>query len=147
MDERNAELAERQDFNVAIDPEILDVIQSSTAISTQKGNSAMLLKIGSKRRRTKAEMDEFRAQQANQFEAMAAKDEQIAALQEQPCAGLWEICGGMCPEWLCLAMLVMGGMRAEQLYQVAQMTGGICAEQPDRVMRAAGGGTAFTRPR
>ena len=83
VDERNQELAERQDFNVAIDPEILSVIKASTAISTQKGNSAMLLKVGSKRRRTKAEMDEFRAQQENQFEAMAAKDEQISALEEE----------------------------------------------------------------
>ena len=83
VDERNTQLAERQDFNVAIDPEILDVIQNSTAVSTQKGNSAMLLKVGSKRRRTRAEMDEYRAQQENQFEAMAAKDEQIEDLQRE----------------------------------------------------------------
>ena len=83
VDERNTQLAERQDFNVAIDPEILDVIQNSTAISTSKGSAAMLCKIGSKRRRTRAEMDEFHAQQANQFEAMQAKDEEIQNLQRE----------------------------------------------------------------
>ena len=83
VDERNTQLAERQDFNVAIDPEILDVIQNSTAISTSKGSAAMLCKIGSKRRRTRAEMDEFHAQQASQFEAMQAKDEEIQNLQRE----------------------------------------------------------------
>ena len=43
----------------------------------------MLCKIGSKRRRTRAEMDEFHAQQASQFEAMQAKDEEIQNLQRE----------------------------------------------------------------
>ena len=47
-----------QDLCIAIAPEILEVIKNSTAISTQAGNSAHLLKIGSKRRRTKAEIEE-----------------------------------------------------------------------------------------
>ena len=59
-DERNETLAEKQDLNIAIDPEILEVIKNSTAISTQAGNSAHLLKIGSKRRRTKAEIEEYK---------------------------------------------------------------------------------------
>jgi len=62
-EERNESLAERQDLNIAIDPEILEVIKSSTSISTQAGNSAHLLKIGSKRRRNKAELEEFRVLQ------------------------------------------------------------------------------------
>ena len=45
---------------IAIAPEILEVIKNSAAISTQAGNSAHLLKIGSKRRRTKAEIEEFK---------------------------------------------------------------------------------------
>ena len=62
MNARNVQLADRQDLNVEIDPKILEVIKASTAISTQSWNSAHLLKIGSKRRRTRAEVDEFRAQ-------------------------------------------------------------------------------------
>ena len=67
MNERNESLAVRQDLNVEVDPEFLEVIRNSTAISTQKGNSAMLCKVGSKRRRTKAEIDEFKSLQENQF--------------------------------------------------------------------------------
>ena len=60
VDQRNEQLTERNDLNVAVDPEILDVIRASTAVSTQKGSAAHLLKIGSKRRRTRAEIDAFR---------------------------------------------------------------------------------------
>ena len=34
IEERNESLADRQDLNVAIDPEILEVIRASTAVST-----------------------------------------------------------------------------------------------------------------
>ena len=88
--ERNTELAERRDLNIAIDPEMLAVIQASSAVSTTKGNSAHLLKVGSKRRRTRAEMEEFRAIRDNPLEALAAKDDalaekeaRIAALEEE----------------------------------------------------------------
>ena len=67
VNERNESLAERRDLNVEIDAEFLDVIRASSAVSTTKGNSAMLCKVGSKRRRTKAEMDEFKSLQENQF--------------------------------------------------------------------------------
>ena len=69
-EERNESLAVRQDLNIAIDPEILEIIKNSTAISTQAGNSAHLLKIGSKRRRTKAEIDEYRQMQEERMTAM-----------------------------------------------------------------------------
>lgn len=46
-------------MNIMVDPEILEIIKSSTAVATQKGSSANLLKIGSKRRRTRAELDEL----------------------------------------------------------------------------------------
>ena len=61
IEQRNTKLADRNDLNVDVDPEILAVIQNSTAVSTQKGTSAHLLKIGSKRRRSRAEIAEFRA--------------------------------------------------------------------------------------
>lgn len=33
-------MADRHDLNVAIDPDILGIIQASTAVSLQKGNAA-----------------------------------------------------------------------------------------------------------
>ena len=83
MNERNESLADRRDLNVEIDNEFLDIIRASSAVSTQMGNSAMLCKIGSKRRRTKAEMDEHKSLQENQFQANLAKDEKIEALERQ----------------------------------------------------------------
>ena len=65
IEERNSGLANRHDMNVEIDPEIMQVIQNSTAVSTQKGNAAYLLKIGSKRRRTRAELEELKEQEEN----------------------------------------------------------------------------------
>lgn len=59
LDERNVELASRQDLNIAIDPEIFEILRNSTAISTQKGSAVGLLRVGSKRRRTRAELDEL----------------------------------------------------------------------------------------
>lgn len=82
-EERNESLAERQDLNIAIDPEILQIIKSSTAISTQTGSAAHLLKIGSKRRRTKAEIDEYRQIQDERMTAMIEKDDKIQALEEE----------------------------------------------------------------
>ena len=76
--ERHERLAERCDLNVAVDPEMLAVIQASSAVSTTKGSSAHLLKVGSKRRRTRAEMEEFRAIRDNPLEALAAKDDALA---------------------------------------------------------------------
>ena len=63
IEQRNRDLAVRHDLDVAVDPEIMAVIQNSTAVSTMTGNAAHLLKVGSKRRRTKAEMEEHREMQ------------------------------------------------------------------------------------
>ena len=81
IETRNESLADRQDLNVEVDPEILEVIRGSTAIATSTGNSAHLLKVGSKRRRTKAEMEEFRDLQENQLQSLMKKDELIEELQ------------------------------------------------------------------
>ena len=61
VDFRNESLTDRNDMNIAIDPEILSVIRASTAVATQTGSSAHLLKVGSKRRRTKQEIEEHNA--------------------------------------------------------------------------------------
>ena len=70
-------------MNVAVDPEILAIIQASTHISISKGNSAHLLKVGSKRRRTRAEMEEWKAIREAPLEAVAAKDAELAEKQEE----------------------------------------------------------------
>ena len=59
--DRNEKLADKNDLNVAIDPKILDIIKSSSQVSTQHGSSVHLLKVGAKRRRTRAEIEEFRS--------------------------------------------------------------------------------------
>ena len=56
IESRNEDLAARQDLNVAVDPDILEVIRASSAISTSKGSAAHLCRIGTKRRRTAAEI-------------------------------------------------------------------------------------------
>jgi len=76
-------MAEKHDMNIQIDPAILEVIKNSTAISTQKGSSVGLLKIGSKRRRTRAELEELKEhEQAKQEEEEAARAE-LAMLRQQ----------------------------------------------------------------
>ena len=83
IEQRNMKLADCNNLNVDVDPEILAVIQNSTAVSTQKGTSAHLLKIGSKRRRTQAEIAEFRALRDQPLEALAAKDAALAEKAEE----------------------------------------------------------------
>ena len=70
-------------MKVEVDPEILEIIKNSTAVSTMKGNGAHLVKAGSKRRRTRAEMIEFKAMRENPIEALAAKDTVIAEREQQ----------------------------------------------------------------
>ena len=83
VDYRHEKLAMRHDMAVKVDPEILAVIQASTHVSTTKGNSAHLLKIGTKRRRSKAEMIEFRKMRDEPLEVIAAKDSELAEKQEE----------------------------------------------------------------
>ena len=58
IQQRNDELAVKQDLLIDLDPEIAKAFESSVNISTSNGISAHLLKAGSKRRRTQAEMRE-----------------------------------------------------------------------------------------
>ena len=81
IEHRNEKLTDRNDLNVEVDPEILDVIRRSTNIATQVGCSAHLLKVGSKRRRTKAEIEEFRALQADQMKVITDRDARIEELE------------------------------------------------------------------
>ena len=83
VDSRNESLTNRHDLNIAIDPEILSVIRASSAVATQTGSSAHLLKVGSKRRRTKQEIEEHNALQERQLQAILEKDERIEQLELQ----------------------------------------------------------------
>ena len=71
---RNDSLALRHDMNVEIDPEIMDIIMGSTAMSTQKGSSAHLLKVGSKRRRTRAEIEEIKLNEMDRMAHQASQE-------------------------------------------------------------------------
>ena len=58
-------MADRRDLNVEVDPEIMEVIKNSTAVSTKHGVSYAMMKIGSKRRRTRAELEELKYEEQN----------------------------------------------------------------------------------
>ena len=68
-------------MNIEVDPEILEVIKNSSAISTQKGNSAGLLKIGTKRRRTRAELEELKMEELNRLAAAEERENRITELE------------------------------------------------------------------
>jgi len=76
-------MAEKHDMNIQIDPAILEVIKNSTAISTQKGSSVGLLKIGSKRRRTRAELEELKEHEQAKHEEEEARRAELAMLRQQ----------------------------------------------------------------
>ena len=83
IESRNEYVANKQNLAVDVAPEFLAIINASTAVSTHKGSSAMLMKMSSKRRRTRAEMEEFRAMGDQQQRTMAGKDERIGHLESQ----------------------------------------------------------------
>ena len=83
IEARNEYVANKQNLAVEVDPEFLAIINASTAVSTSKGSSAMLMKMSSKRRRTRAEMEEFRAMGDEQQRMLANKDERIGHLESQ----------------------------------------------------------------
>ena len=83
IEERNIGLADRNDLNIAISPEIMSVIKQSTAVSTTPGRSAHLLKVGSKRRRTRAEIEEHMEEQEEIKRGESKKDAMIEKLKRQ----------------------------------------------------------------
>ena len=66
---------------MAIDSDILNIIRANNQISTTPGSSVHLLKVGSKRRRTRQEIQEFKEMQASQAAEMEDKDAIIRELQ------------------------------------------------------------------
>ena len=76
-------MAEKHDYNIQIDPAILDIIKNSTSVSTQKGSSVGLLKIGSKRRRTAAELEELRERERAKQQEEEAERAELQMLRQQ----------------------------------------------------------------
>ena len=83
IEARNEHVANKQNLAVDVAPEFLAIINASTAVSTTKGSSAMLMKVTSKRRRTRAEMEEFRAMGDAKQQLLASKEEHIGHLETQ----------------------------------------------------------------
>ena len=79
--ERNESKASKEDLMIEMDPEIHRAFTQSTQISSAHGNGSQLLKAGSKRRRNKAEMVEFRQEQQSRDEAVFDKNERIRQLE------------------------------------------------------------------
>ncbi len=66
---------------IDMDPELYKAFTQSTQISSAHGNGSQLLKAGTKRRRNKAEMVEFRQEQESRDEAVNDKNERIRDLE------------------------------------------------------------------
>ena len=58
IDQRNKKVKEENNMMIDMDEDIAKVFRESTSVSLAKGNSAHLMKISSKRRRTKREIEE-----------------------------------------------------------------------------------------
>jgi len=58
VDNRHESVVDKRDMNIVMDPEIAAIYKESKAVSTNQGASYNLLKASSKRRRTKAEIEE-----------------------------------------------------------------------------------------
>ena len=59
------------------------MFKASSSISTHKGSATGLLKIGSKRRRTRAEIDELREEQDARDSQMARQNQEIRLLEDR----------------------------------------------------------------
>ena len=73
---------------IEMDPEVFRAFSNSTQISSAHGNGSQLLKAGSKRRRNKAEMLEFRQEQDSREEAINDKNERIRDLEMELAAAM-----------------------------------------------------------
>ena len=68
--ERNEKLAQKQNLLIEMDPAIAAAFDRSVNISTANGNAAHLLKVGSKRRRTQAQIVSDKAEEKSFREKM-----------------------------------------------------------------------------
>ena len=83
IDERNARVAEKGDLMIEMDPEVHAAFQESTAISLHKGASANMLKVGSKRRRTHAQVKADKEEALLKEQDFQAKIARLAEAEER----------------------------------------------------------------
>ena len=68
---------------INMDPAIAEIFSQSTSVSTQKGVSSNLMKIGAKRRRTKIEIEEEKLLEQQERNQYLEKLDQIEKMQEE----------------------------------------------------------------
>jgi len=76
-------MAAKNDMNIQIDPEILEVIRRSTSVASQKGSAIGILKPKSKRRRTRAELEELKEIEQSKQDAEEALQQEVMSLKQQ----------------------------------------------------------------
>ena len=73
----------REEGMIELDPEIAAIYQRSTAVSTLYGNSHNLMKIGSKRRRTRKEIKEEKLKEEVKQAEIAVKLREHAEYEQR----------------------------------------------------------------
>ena len=74
---------EKKELAIQMDPAIAAIFQRSNAVSTSKGTSNDMLKIGSKRRRTTQEKADDDAKEAQQKAEVQAKYDMIKQMEQE----------------------------------------------------------------
>ena len=59
------------------------MIRGSSAVATQSGSSAHLLKVGFKRRRTRAELEELKMEELHRLAAAEDREKRIVELERE----------------------------------------------------------------
>ncbi len=81
INERNAKIKEEGKMMINMDPEIAKIFTQSTSVSLQKGVSSNLMKVGSKRRRTKLEIEEQKLSEEQEKANILEKLDMIEKMQ------------------------------------------------------------------
>ena len=81
IDQRNKKVKEENNMMIDMDEDIAKVFRESTSVSLTKGNSAHLMKISSKRRRTKREIEEEKQEDLLQKVEFAKKMQEFEQLK------------------------------------------------------------------
>jgi len=83
VDERHEKFKEEGNKYIEMDPEIAAVYQKSKAVSTSNGKMYQLFKESAKPRRTKAEIQEAKLQEAAEKMEIEIKLKRFAEMEEQ----------------------------------------------------------------
>ena len=82
VEERNRKMALKNNMLINVDPDIAAAFDDTNHVSTSKGNGAHLMKIGSKRKRTKAEMRQAREAEAHREQESELRLARIRELEQ-----------------------------------------------------------------